>query len=434
MKQGALLTILALACVLTIPSVADARYRDGMNLYEYVGSGPVGRVDPAGTDYIKTNDEGHVWWIIEKGSWPYVDKRWVWLGTLRGNMVEIRMGFAKGVRPGKCWRRTPGSNFTVPLRSLKDYVDRYWDKYGRDLWMLPRRVQDGRIGLAVARVYGGDMITGSRSIGYAAAKGYMAGTKATVNSSYNTVVSTVTLGQAEGGEVWKVTEDDYRHGYGTSYVLVRIGNEFYVGVLTAGLGNVSKGGKAAQYTGRLVNVMDKAEAGVNLVQGGYTVIATEGEEGKLQTVLGAVGAGTHVLSHISASRRPLDSLDEIGEATTDAARGTSRAADNVADAAPKSGAVKEGIYEFPDAKAGGNPYVGQSGDVPSRLQRHQSAGRLTLGIQPKTSSVPGGRTAREIAEHRRIQEITGGVPARKSPNVANQRDPIGPNRRHLLDE
>jgi len=208
MKQGALLTILALACVLTIPSVADARYRDGMNLYEYVGSGPVGRVDPAGTDYIKTNDEGHVWWIIEKGSWPYVDKRWVWLGTLRGNMVEIRMGFAKGVRPGKCWRRTPGSNFTVPLRSLKDYVDRYWDKYGRDLWMLPRRVQDGRIGLAVARVYGGDMITGARTATYAAAKGYVGGSSITAN--------TVTLGASD-----KLGLTNSRQYQGTAYEWTR---------------------------------------------------------------------------------------------------------------------------------------------------------------------------------------------------------------------
>lgn len=47
--------------------------------------------------------------------------------------------------------------------------------------------------------------------------------------------------------------------------------------------------------------------------------------------------------------------------------------------------------------------------------------------------VTGGKTAREIAEHKRIQEITGNVPARYSNKVSNKVDPIGPNRRHLLE-
>jgi hypothetical protein len=36
---------------------------------------------------------------------------------------------------------------------------------------------------------------------------------------------------------------------------------------------------------------------------------------------------------------------------------------------------------------------------------------------------------REKEEHKRIQEITGGQKASKSPVVANQRDPMGPKRR-----
>ncbi|MFX5555260.1 hypothetical protein ABTE11_23540, partial [Acinetobacter baumannii] len=50
------------------------------------------------------------------------------------------------------------------------------------------------------------------------------------------------------------------------------------------------------------------------------------------------------------------------------------------------------------------------------------------------TEVLGGKTAREIAEHQRIQELTDGVPARLSPNVANKVDPIGPNRRYLLNQ
>ena len=45
MKRTITLTLLALACLTAIPSIAQARYRDGMNLYEYVRSEPVGHGD-----------------------------------------------------------------------------------------------------------------------------------------------------------------------------------------------------------------------------------------------------------------------------------------------------------------------------------------------------------------------------------------------------
>ena len=90
--------------------------------------------------------------------------------------------------------------------------------------------------------------------------------------------------------------------------------------------------------------------------------------------------------------------------------------------------TKEGIYEFPDQVANGRPYVGQSGNIPDRLAQHAAAGRLTQGTEAVTEVI-GGKTPREIAEHSRIQEITGGQKAGTSPSVSNQRDPVGPNRR-----
>lgn len=103
----------------------------------------------------------------------------------------------------------------------------------------------------------------------------------------------------------------------------------------------------------------------------------------------------------------------------------------VADAA--RGVPRAGRYEFPDQAAGGKPYVGQSGNIPKRLEQHERAGRYSPASgSASTTAVPGGRTAREISEHQRIQEITGGVPARQSGAVSNQVDPIGPKRRHLL--
>ncbi len=94
--------------------------------------------------------------------------------------------------------------------------------------------------------------------------------------------------------------------------------------------------------------------------------------------------------------------------------------------------VREGIYEFKDKT--GRPYVGQSSDVNRRLAEHARTGKLPSESKVTITDVPGGRTAREIAEHNRIQQITDEKPARLSKDVSNKRDPIGKNRRHLLDE
>lgn len=96
------------------------------------------------------------------------------------------------------------------------------------------------------------------------------------------------------------------------------------------------------------------------------------------------------------------------------------------------GKVTEGIYEFTDTA--GRKYCGQSCDIPRRLQQHIKKGKLDAGQSVSTKEVLGGKTAREIAEHRRIQEITGGEPARLSNKVSNKVDPIGPKRSHLLDK
>ncbi|PAU39887.1 hypothetical protein CKF94_02165 [Vibrio coralliilyticus] len=70
--------------------------------------------------------------------------------------------------------------------------------------------------------------------------------------------------------------------------------------------------------------------------------------------------------------------------------------------------------------------------MPNRLKQHVKTGKLEPNQSVKTTEVLGGKTAREIAEHKRIQETTGGVPARFSDKVSNKVDPIGQNRKHLL--
>jgi len=48
MKRTTAPALLALACLLAVPSIAHARYRDGMNLYQYVQARPTSSTDPLG--------------------------------------------------------------------------------------------------------------------------------------------------------------------------------------------------------------------------------------------------------------------------------------------------------------------------------------------------------------------------------------------------
>ena len=52
MKRSVIAAIAALAALLAVPSSLQARYRDGMNLYEYVRSNPCRYVDPSGAKLI----------------------------------------------------------------------------------------------------------------------------------------------------------------------------------------------------------------------------------------------------------------------------------------------------------------------------------------------------------------------------------------------
>ena len=87
---------------------------------------------------------------------------------------------------------------------------------------------------------------------------------------------------------------------------------------------------------------------------------------------------------------------------------------------------KKGIYQFTGKS--GKPYVGQSQDIRRRLQQHLNSEKLPANELPNVQSqdVFGDKTAREIAEQRRIDSL-GGIQ-----QTENQRNPIGPNRQQLL--
>jgi hypothetical protein len=89
--------------------------------------------------------------------------------------------------------------------------------------------------------------------------------------------------------------------------------------------------------------------------------------------------------------------------------------------------VQQGIYEFADAASPGRTYVGQSGNLPARLSQHTTSGRLAEGTKVRTSAVNGGKTAREVAEQKRINQL-GGTREKPGSRTSNIRNPIGPKR------
>jgi hypothetical protein len=93
----------------------------------------------------------------------------------------------------------------------------------------------------------------------------------------------------------------------------------------------------------------------------------------------------------------------------------------------KAAAVEQGIYEF--GAASGKIYVGQSSRISGRLLQHVRSGKLAASDVSSVSrtAVLGGKTAREIAEQRRIDQLGGIV------NLENKVNPIGPARQHLLN-
>jgi RHS repeat-associated protein len=96
-------------------------------------------------------------------------------------------------------------------------------------------------------------------------------------------------------------------------------------------------------------------------------------------------------------------------------------------------ASKQGVYEFADAKQPGKTYVGQSSNMPGRLAQHEASGKRAPGSPASTAAVQGGKTAREVAEQRRINQL-GGTRSVPGSRTSNLRNPIGARRRAKVEE
>lgn len=66
MKRTTTRALLGLACLMAMPSIAHARYRDGMNWYAYVGNHPITDVDPYGLWKIERAGDAQATAIAEK--------------------------------------------------------------------------------------------------------------------------------------------------------------------------------------------------------------------------------------------------------------------------------------------------------------------------------------------------------------------------------
>jgi RHS repeat-associated protein len=110
----------------------------------------------------------------------------------------------------------------------------------------------------------------------------------------------------------------------------------------------------------------------------------------------------------------------------DAGKQVVRRADDVADTGKKI----EGVYEFSEK---GKTYVGQSGDVAGRLNQHLESGKLVPGTTVTVTPVSGGKTAREVAEQKRINQL-GGTANKPGSQTTNQRNPIGPKRQKRIED
>lgn len=169
--------------------------------------------------------------------------------------------------------------------------------------------------------------------------------------------------------------------------------------------------------GVLADIRDFAAAGVKVIKGeaslgelalaGANLVPGVSEGRKVAAVAGVASeVGEQALKHI-------DDVEKVGAKAIRVA---------------EEGKVNSGIYEFIDAKTG-KTYVGQSGDIDRRIAEHGD--RVASDV--KRTEVIGGKTERELAEQRRINELTAGKGA-QSGELANKRNSVSRDRADKLGE
>jgi hypothetical protein len=66
------------------------------------------------------------------------------------------------------------------------------------------------------------------------------------------------------------------------------------------------------------------------------------------------------------------------------------------------------------------------------LGEHEASGKKEAGTEAKITPVPGGKTAREVAETKRIKEL-GGTASKEGSQTSNKRLPVSDRRMEKIN-
>ena len=174
-------------------------------------------------------------------------------------------------------------------------------------------------------------------------------------------------------------------------------------------------------------VIDRVQLGLSVT--GAAPVVGEAADGINAGISAARGNYIEALIDGGAALTgPLGNILSIGKKAHKIAN-TADAAKDVRD----TGKATEGVYEFVDKANEGKTYVGQSGNIPARLKQHERNGRLAPVGGAKTKTVRGGKTKREVAEQKRLDQL-GGPRNNPGSRTSNIRNPVSVERMRKLRE
>jgi len=179
------------------------------------------------------------------------------------------------------------------------------------------------------------------------------------------------------------------------------GNGSYSG--SSSLNSIQTALNVAGFVPGLGAPADIANAGISALRGDYTGAGLS----MAGVFVGGIATGANIVNKVN------NGISSASSISNNAVSSTSQ--------------VTQGIYQFTAANSG-LTYVGQSGNIPARIAQHIASGKLLQSDVStlQVTEVLGGKTAREIAEQTRINDL-GGIDV-----LANKRNPIGPARQYLM--
>ena len=219
-------------------------YVDGMNLYEYLGSGPIGALDPQGLDYV-TVSGGYAHWVIQANGWVWnTDLRSVELGRVIDGEVQLRDIYGGG---------------SISLDAVSTAANDFWNEY--DLSGQSVTEQDRVLGLLINRLRGGTSLESRGAIAQvagAAGQGVQGAAAITGN--------TFTFG---GTDYLNLTASTQYQGaaYTCTRIFSTVSREALITAGTLGTAQIARGGvQGVSWSARAVNYVAQSQKAVQAAQ------------------------------------------------------------------------------------------------------------------------------------------------------------------------